>query len=181
MPNDWKHGHLIKLPKKGKLKECSNWRGITLLSVPGKVFSRILLERIKTEVEKEHILRDEQAGFRQQKGKKRGLQWSLTEQLEDIDDIALISQRHTDMKQKKTKSLRLNHTSEATFTIRQDVTIEEVQDFAYLGSTVSTEGGTDQDIRIRIGKAAGVFNTLRPIWHSKSCPSTRSFVSTTPM
>ena len=66
---------------------------------------------------------------------------------------------------KKTKSLRLNHTTEATFTIRQD-TIEEVQDFSYLGSTVSTEGGTDLDIHIRIGKAAGVFNTLRPIWRS---------------
>ena len=61
--------------------------------------------------------------------------------------------------------MRLNHTSEATFTIRQD-TIAEVQDFAYLGSTVSTEGGTDQDIHIRTGKAAGVFNTLRPIWRS---------------
>ena len=66
---------------------------------------------------------------------------------------------------KKTKSLRLNHTTEATFTIRQDI-IEEVQDFSYLGSTVFTEGGTDQDTRIRIGKAAGVFNTLRPIWRS---------------
>ena len=66
---------------------------------------------------------------------------------------------------KKTKSLRLNHTSEATFTIQQD-TIEEVQDFTYLGSTVSIEGGTNQDICIRIGKAAGVFNTLRPIWQS---------------
>jgi len=63
------------------------------------------------------------------------------------------------------KSLRLNLTSEATFTIQQDTT-EEVQDFAFLGSTVSTEGGTDQDIRTRIGKAAGVFNTLRPIWQS---------------
>ena len=37
------------------------------------------------------------------KDKKRGLQWSLMEQLEDIDyadDVALISQRHTDMKEK---------------------------------------------------------------------------------
>ena len=120
------------------------------------------------------------------KDRKRGLQWSMMEQLEDIDyadDIALISQRHIDMKEKllklneearktglkinvkKTKSLRLNHTSKATFTIQQD-TMEEVQDFSYLGSTVSTEGGTDQDILIRIGKAAGVFNTLRPIWRS---------------
>ena len=40
------------------------------------------------------------------KDKKRGLQWSLTEQLEDIDyadDIALISQCHTDMKEKLLK------------------------------------------------------------------------------
>ena len=66
---------------------------------------------------------------------------------------------------KKTKSLRLNHTSKATFTIQQD-TMEEVQDFSYLGSTVSTEGGTYQDILIQIEKAAGVFNTLRPIWRS---------------
>ena len=64
---------------------------------------------------------------------------------------------------RKTKSLSLNHTSEVTFTIRQD-TIEEVQDFSYLGSTVSTQGRTDQDLRIRIGKAARVFNTLRRIW-----------------
>ena len=120
------------------------------------------------------------------KDRKRGLQWSLMEQLEGIDyadDIVLILQRDIDMKEelleldkearktalkinvKKTKSSRLNHTSEATFTIRQD-TIEEVQDVSYLGSTVSTEGGTDQDIRIRIGKAARVFNTLRPIWRS---------------
>ena len=35
------------------------------------------------------------------KDKKRGLQWSLMEQLEDdyADDITLISQRHTDMKE----------------------------------------------------------------------------------
>ena len=117
------------------------------------------------------------------KEEKRGLKWSLMEQLEDIDyadDNALILQCHTDMREKllkldeearktglkinvkKAESLRLNHTSVATFTIRQD-TIKEVQDFAYLGGTVSTEGRTDQDIRILIGKAAGVFNTLGPI------------------
>ena len=37
------------------------------MSVPGKVFSRILPERIKKEVEKEHVLRDKQAGFRQER------------------------------------------------------------------------------------------------------------------
>jgi len=65
MLEDWKYGHLVKLPKKGNLKEYANWRGITLLSIPGKVFSRVLLERMKEEVEE--ILRDEQAGFRQER------------------------------------------------------------------------------------------------------------------
>jgi hypothetical protein len=31
---DWRKGILIKIPKKGNLSECNNWRGITLLSVP---------------------------------------------------------------------------------------------------------------------------------------------------
>ena len=64
MLEDRKCGHLVKLPKKGNLKECANWRGITLLSIPGKVFSRVLLEKMKEEMEA--ILRDEQARFRQE-------------------------------------------------------------------------------------------------------------------
>jgi len=28
IPDDWKEGYLVKLPKKGDLKECKNWRGI---------------------------------------------------------------------------------------------------------------------------------------------------------
>ena len=63
VPADWKEGHLIKLPKKGDLSNCNNYRGITLLSVPGKVFNRVLLDRMKNIVDPE--LRDEQAGFRQ--------------------------------------------------------------------------------------------------------------------
>ncbi|VDP36370.1 unnamed protein product [Schistosoma curassoni] len=38
---DWKEGHLIKIPKKGDLSKCENYRGITLLSVPGKVFNSV--------------------------------------------------------------------------------------------------------------------------------------------
>ena len=63
MPDEWKEAHLIKIPKKGDLSECGNYRGISLLSIPSKVFSRILLNRIKTETDCK--LREEQAGFRQ--------------------------------------------------------------------------------------------------------------------
>jgi len=41
LPDEWKKGILIKLPKKGDLTNCNNWRGITLLSSPSKILSRI--------------------------------------------------------------------------------------------------------------------------------------------
>ena len=34
---------IVKLPKKGDLSVCGNWRGINLLSVPGKLFCRVFL------------------------------------------------------------------------------------------------------------------------------------------
>ena len=62
VPGEWRQGVIVKLPKKGNLSNCDNWRGITLLSVPGKVFSAILLNRLKAAIDGK--LREEQAGFR---------------------------------------------------------------------------------------------------------------------
>ena len=62
-PKSWSKGLIVKLPKKGNLRECTNWRGITLLSVISKIFGRVLISRIKKGVD--NILRKEQAGFRE--------------------------------------------------------------------------------------------------------------------
>jgi len=62
IPKDWKHGLIIKLSKKGDLTECSNWRGITLLSIIGKILATIICNIIKKELEPK--MRPEQAGFR---------------------------------------------------------------------------------------------------------------------
>ena len=62
IPNEWKVGLLIKLPKKGDLSLCKNWRGIMLLSMVGKILSRVILERLKGALDA--LLREEQAGFR---------------------------------------------------------------------------------------------------------------------
>ena len=51
VPEDWKKGVIIKLPKKGSLEDYNNWRGLTLLSTPGKVFSRVLLNRLQDAVD----------------------------------------------------------------------------------------------------------------------------------
>jgi len=46
-------------------------------------------------------------------------------------------------------------------------TIETVEDFCYLGSYISTTGNCDQEVSVRIGKAAGVFSKLGKLWKSK--------------
>ena len=62
IPTEWKEGYLVKLPKKGDMQDCNNYRGIMLLSVPGKVLNRVILDRLKTVVDAK--LRDHHAGFR---------------------------------------------------------------------------------------------------------------------
>uniref|UniRef100_A0A183K1Y7 Reverse transcriptase domain-containing protein n=1 Tax=Schistosoma curassoni TaxID=6186 RepID=A0A183K1Y7_9TREM len=48
--------------RKGYLNKCVNYRDITLLSVSGKVFNRVLLNRLKDSVDTQ--LQDQQAGLR---------------------------------------------------------------------------------------------------------------------
>ena len=62
VPNDWKLGDLIKIPKKGDFRNCDNYRRISLLSVSGKVLNRVVLERLRVAVDPN--LRENQAGFR---------------------------------------------------------------------------------------------------------------------
>ena len=66
IPKDWSKGLISKIPKKGDLGNCDNWRGITLLSIPSKVFWRVHLKRIDCTLDVK--LRPEQAGFRKGRG-----------------------------------------------------------------------------------------------------------------
>ena len=50
------------ISKKGDLSECGNYKGIMLLSVPGKVFNRTPLHRMKAPVD--NLPRGQQAGLR---------------------------------------------------------------------------------------------------------------------
>ena len=44
---DWRRGVVVPIWKgKGDTQECNNYRGVSLLSVPGKVLARILLDRV---------------------------------------------------------------------------------------------------------------------------------------
>ena len=294
IPADWKKGLLVKLPKHGDLSQCGKWRGITLLSIPSKVLTKVLLERMKDTLDQ--TLRDEQAGFRKERSctdqiatlriiveqtiewqtslyicfvdfekafdsidrqtiwnillhygvpnkivsiirklyegfscqvihngrlsdefeissgvrqgcllspllflvvldwvtrtayanSGKGIQWTLMSKLEDLDfadDLALLTHRLRDMQDKitalsdtakqvglkiskeKTKLMQTNIKQEAPLTI-EGSTIEDVDEFVYLGSKISQTGGTDEDIKARIKKACPVFAILRPVWRS---------------
>ena len=85
-------------------------------------------------------------------GKRRGIRWTLTSLLEDLDfadDIALLSHRHQDMQAKidemtrkaaeiglkistkKTKHLRMNSRTDAAIMLNGEE-IQDIEDFTYL-------------------------------------------------
>lgn len=295
LPDDWNRGLLITVPKKGDLSQCGNWRGITLLSIPSKVFCKILLDRLSGAVEP--LLRKEQAGFRPNRSctdqintlriileqasewqreiyltfvdfekafdtlkwtsiwsrlseigvppkiiallkaiykkyscrvthdglisediavfagvrqgcllspllflvvldgimqrthqsKRRGIEWGITEILEDLDyadDLCLLSHTHQDMQTKlndlrreaggtglkincaKTQEMRSGVANQTPLRIGAD-DVKRVHNFTYLGSVVSEVGGTEEDITSRIAKARATFAQLRPVWQSR--------------
>ena len=291
-PKDWKEGHLVKLPKKGDLSNCNNYRGIALLSIPGKVFNRIVLERIKAAVDEK--LREEQAGFRKNRstidqiatlriiveqsiewksslvvnfvdyekafdsldrttlwkimrhygipgklvtlvkelyegsscrvlhegqltdsfniitgvkqgcilspflfilaidwlmkettsGGRNGIQWTQLEDLDFADDLALLSHKHAQMQEKtseldilsrsvglqihpgKSKIFKVSTTNEAAVVVNEKK-LEEVDSFVYLGSVIDRKGGTEADVKSRIGKARTAFIALNKVWKDR--------------
>ena len=62
VPKDWKTSNIIPIHKNGPTTQCGNYRGISLLSVPGKVYARIIEGRLRKTVEDK--LLDCQSGFR---------------------------------------------------------------------------------------------------------------------
>jgi len=64
LPTDWTRGVIFPIYKDGEKKDTSNYRGITLLSIVGKVYTQILNERMMRYCEENKILVEEQGGFR---------------------------------------------------------------------------------------------------------------------
>ena len=67
VPQDFKDANIIKLYKKGKRSVCDNYRGISLLSIAGKILSRVILNRLN-DCLVDTICSDSQCGFRKGRG-----------------------------------------------------------------------------------------------------------------
>ncbi|XP_076434618.1 uncharacterized protein LOC143274632 [Babylonia areolata] len=119
--------------------------------------------------------------------RRNGIQWALLDQLDDLDfadDLALLSQSHQQMQDKTTelaatssqvglnihkgttKILKINTAREDPVTMHGSK-LEEAEAFTYLGSIIDKQGGTDADVRARIGKARAAYLQLKNIWSSK--------------
>ena len=65
---------VILLPEKGNLKQCQNYRTVSLISNPSKIMLRIILSRLKAKAEE--LLAEELAGFRPGRSTVTDRQWS---------------------------------------------------------------------------------------------------------
>ncbi|KAH9592806.1 Laminin subunit gamma-1 [Schistosoma haematobium] len=118
---------------------------------------------------------------------KHGIQWTSRMQLDDLDfadDLALLSQTRQQMQEKTNsvaaastavglnihngKSRILRYNTECTNPITLDgEDLEDVKTFTYLGSIIDEQGGSDSDVKARIGKTRAAYLQLRNIWNSK--------------
>jgi hypothetical protein len=64
IPKDWARGLIFPLFKDGDNRVPDNYRGITLLSVVGKIYTSVLNNRVTRWCEENGILSEEQAAFR---------------------------------------------------------------------------------------------------------------------
>jgi hypothetical protein len=62
LPQQWKESIVVPIHKKGDKTDCSNYRGISLLSTSYKILSNILLARLTPNADE--IMGDHQCGFR---------------------------------------------------------------------------------------------------------------------
>ena len=65
-PQDWKRSVVTPIPKKGNIKECSDYLTVALISHAGKVMLKILQASLQQFLNRE--LPDVQAGFRKDRG-----------------------------------------------------------------------------------------------------------------
>jgi len=68
LPTDWTRGVIFPIYKDGDKRDPLNYRGITLLSIVGKIYAQIINERLIRWCEKNKVLVEEQGGFRPGRG-----------------------------------------------------------------------------------------------------------------
>ena len=95
--------------------------------------------------------------------------WSQLDDLDFADDLALLSHNHQQMQDKTTRLMDISakvglsinkqkteimkvNTASTEPVLLEGSPLYEVESFAYLGSIINVQGGTDEVVKTRIGK-----------------------------
>ncbi|KAL9958972.1 hypothetical protein ACROYT_G036051 [Oculina patagonica] len=186
IPDDWTKRLIVKIPKKGDLQNCDNWRGITLLSIPSKVFCRILLARIETAIDTK--LRQEKAVFRRGRGCidqifalrniiEQCIEWTTPLFINFIDFQKAFDSVHRKDRQaqqvchadrlkhyiSKTKVMCINATQDAPITADGEP-LDFVEEFTYLVASLKRIVQHNQG---KAWESPRCPAQLQPVWRSK--------------
>ena len=89
-----------------------------------------------------------------------------TSSTEKTNDVATIGREvGLNINTDETKLMKINARSDQQDTIHNK-NIEEVQEFVYLGSKITTDGNSEMDVLHRLSKARGAFAVLQNFWRS---------------
>src|SRR5215469_17850065 len=67
VPKDWQEACVVPVYKgRGYKSECGSYRGISMMSVVGKLYRRVVIDRVKNITES--LVGEEQGGFRKDRG-----------------------------------------------------------------------------------------------------------------
>nr|VZI00466.1 unnamed protein product [Spirometra erinaceieuropaei] len=149
VPQDFKDATIVHLYKrKGNRQVCDNHRGIFLLNIAGKIFARILLNRLNNHL-KQGLLPESQCGFRRHR---------------EVSGLVINTQKTVVMHQPPPHSVT---TPNAPPQISVNGTqLQVVENFPYLGSTVSRNTKIDNKVANRISKASQAFGRLQStVWN----------------
>ena len=142
---------IVPIYKSKDKQECGNYRGISLLSIPSKVYTKILQQRIRNYVEES--VSEEQAGFRKGRGTIdqlfviRQLAEKYCEKTKPCSTTLLISSRPSTVSGKKDYG-RYSGTSEYVIQLLEDLYRKTV-------SAVRIDGELTEWFKVTVGVRQG--------------------------
>ncbi|XDV29016.1 hypothetical protein PO909_032197 [Leuciscus waleckii] len=153
----------------------SDWRGIMLLSTPGKMVNHILLKRLQKGVDEK--LRENQAGFRNNRSCgdqiatlriniEQSIEWNLPVYVNFID----FEKAFDSVDRERLWKLMAHYGIPAKIIniIRSTYQGTRCQVLHEGCISEAWEGGTEDDVQARIRKARTTFNMLNNIWKAKN-------------
>ncbi|VDP71770.1 unnamed protein product [Schistosoma curassoni] len=107
---------------------------------------------------------------------KRGIQWTskmqilsqMQQQMQEKTNNVAAASAAVGLDIHKGKSRILQYNTACTNPIKIDgEDLEDVKAFTYLGRIIDEQGGSDADVKARIGKARAAYLQPKNIWNSK--------------